>query len=350
MPPHRGHLELLQHAYYSAGLDANIIGAIVMIKDDTPPGSLAAAIAAFADPLRRHDKVDLMASCQASMDTDWLFFHQGTLADWQKHRLQLQEETKRDGFDIRFWHLIGPDHGCSNVIVSDITRKASFRPTGSWKHDTLKTIKGYSKWKPLDITDAEIYALVKQKFQWVATDSDAFYAPLTVEEFRLSQISECVYLKSGEKLTIRFLPASVGCRSRNLSTCKKLQKILASKNFVDMKSHLYRNGALCPTLLACSYLDDATGAGLPTTAFWAWLLHCKLPNKKTKAQLDEEHVLGSNAPVHWPRTKKGAKVFGDVLGTDVEPAALSLDSARQFANSLMDSLKKFIGKAPDSAD
>ncbi|KAF2252758.1 hypothetical protein BU26DRAFT_208745 [Trematosphaeria pertusa] len=149
-PPHR-HEALLQHAFANSQ-DINIIAAIILPLDDD---SIEAKCRDLGESLvfTKDQRVQLW---RGYVPHDWYWVYDRSTREWDSFRRELTDAITRDGFDLRFVVLTGPDHlmrnspppwkawDCEEIIVSDMSRSADFTnqrgPLGrlkdceSWEH------------------------------------------------------------------------------------------------------------------------------------------------------------------------------------------------------------------------
>lgn len=160
-PPHVGHLDLMQHAFENCQ-DINVIAAIVIPLDDDRVRSKCVNIGQDLQ-FTREQRVQLW---RGNTRAPWYWVFDGSEWKWDKFRERLEKAVIRDGFDLRFVLLCGPDWvqtdsipgwnawDCEDIVVSDISRPADFvrpfrEPLG---------LDGCGPWMPLCWSDGEIHA------------------------------------------------------------------------------------------------------------------------------------------------------------------------------------------------
>lgn len=150
-PPHRGHVDLLTHVYNNAGDDLRIVAAIIIPIDDY---KLRNKTANDVNPiiLDKEQRSKLWNGDGMMMDWAWVFDR--SEGDWFNFRADLMETVKRDGIDLKFVLLAGPDRvgvqvmgnfsswGCQDAITSNISRPVDFIYPSS-----LRQLSGYSDWQ-----------------------------------------------------------------------------------------------------------------------------------------------------------------------------------------------------------
>ncbi|KAN0089981.1 hypothetical protein V8E51_018560 [Hyaloscypha variabilis] len=229
-PPHRGHFELLCHGKGKCGRDMCIIAAIVLPLDDE---SLVWKLRDQENPLIFH-KDERVRLWKGHVPGDWYWMYDRSISEWYGFQERLTQAITKDGFDVRWVLLCGPDHvkvnevpqlplwGCQDIIVSNVGRPAEFvSPTGN----KLKMLAGYEAWEGItpDLKALQRYA--KESTAWVYSgifmispihgqcilDEDPDCIERMVEHFFNDAVEEGKAIKicrrkDGAEGTVRFIP------------------------------------------------------------------------------------------------------------------------------------------------
>jgi hypothetical protein len=171
-PPHRGHFELLRYGFAESGRDMNIIAAIVLPLDDE---SLERKLQGQDNALifTKGERITLWNGYGAS---DWYWTYDGSVSEWFSFQKRLTQAITKDGFEVSWVALCGPDYigvnwvpsmpvwGCKEIIVSDVSRPADFT---SRAMNSLRSLKGCEAWEELvlDVEALQIYA--KGSVSWM---------------------------------------------------------------------------------------------------------------------------------------------------------------------------------------
>ncbi|KAI1408628.1 hypothetical protein F5Y13DRAFT_194102 [Hypoxylon sp. FL1857] len=238
-PPHLGHLAVLNRAF-SCAQDLNVIAAIVI-----PVGNRG------GDSEKDYtEKVSLTQSQRARLWTgghephDWLWVFGGDSDEWDVFRWELTRMTARDGFDLQFVWLGGPDHvgryhasdspwDCKDMIVTDAGREADFvKADGS-----LDRITGCGSWTPVSLDKKKTIQEATNTAEWILSSLsvtvlgqrayDGLIEEIALEyTTRMKGVRVCKR-EGAEDGWIRFVPASNGPMQvsstdirRTISTCR----------------------------------------------------------------------------------------------------------------------------------
>jgi hypothetical protein len=112
-PPHQGHKDTLCHGFFRGGNDMNIIAAILYFLDDH---SVRGKYPREADGtesfvLTQAQRINLFNNGGLYGGWHYCFPNDGTdQHNFRKFTTELQKEAAKDGFDIRFVVLMGPDY------------------------------------------------------------------------------------------------------------------------------------------------------------------------------------------------------------------------------------------------
>jgi hypothetical protein len=172
-PPHRGHFELLCHGFKS-GHDMNIIAAIILPLDDK----------VLVKKLNSRDQENLLIFkknervrlWQGYVPSDWYWTYDRSVSEWYGFQKRLTQAAAKDGFDVRWAVLCGPDYvtvngvppipawGCKDIIVSNAGRPANFvSPT----MNSLKTLKGCQAWEGITLDLETLQRWAKESASWL---------------------------------------------------------------------------------------------------------------------------------------------------------------------------------------
>lgn len=168
-PPHRGHLQLLQHAFENARDDLGIVAAIIIITDDDR----------LRDKLSGEENAITFSKEQRAklwrfnIETlDWAWVYDVSEVGWETMRPELIRNAKKDGMDVKFILLGGPDSvgaerridprrwQCADLITSDISRPVDFRYPNS-----LRQLSGFSMWEKPKVDSRILETRVKTRLQ-----------------------------------------------------------------------------------------------------------------------------------------------------------------------------------------
>ncbi|KAF2006228.1 hypothetical protein P154DRAFT_417517, partial [Amniculicola lignicola CBS 123094] len=139
-PPHRGHMDALCHAFFRGGHDLNLIAAYIYpVKDSAVQHKMGALESAFTLP--REQRIALWNS--DNLSGGWHWCHGDPSRGDNEFQRALEEECSRDGFDIEFVCLTGPDWvGSSSYygknIVCGSRERAAFINDTTFKFEAVK--------------------------------------------------------------------------------------------------------------------------------------------------------------------------------------------------------------------
>ena len=132
-PPHRSHEALLHYAFTNCQ-DMNVVAAIVLPLDDDDVDAKNHR-AGDGLVLTKDERVRLW---RGHGPHDWRWVYDRTIEEWYSFRHNLTEAVSRDGFNLKFTLLAGPDYikrdstmpwnawNCEEIVTSDIGRAADF--------------------------------------------------------------------------------------------------------------------------------------------------------------------------------------------------------------------------------
>ncbi|OHF01727.1 hypothetical protein CORC01_02918 [Colletotrichum orchidophilum] len=159
-PPHNGHLNLLRHVFESSN-DINIIAAIVLPLSDYKLQRKCDSSFQYDMALTLNERVRLWRGDLGPSDWYWVFdLDRGS--DWHHFSKNLERQTAKDGFNLRFVGVCGPDlmkfnqnpwaiSGSHEIIVSDVGR-----PSRLFVQRRIPSpLLGYSKWEPVRLEGHE---------------------------------------------------------------------------------------------------------------------------------------------------------------------------------------------------
>lgn len=171
-PPHLGHQELLRHAFSRSGSDLNIIAAIVLPLDDT----------ALAWKFKGQTGVQIFTKAQRvrlwkdNVPSEWYWVYDRSIDEWFTFKDSLTKAILREGFDIEFVLLCGPDYvkmnrvplvtpwGCKGLLVSDIGRAADFT---NGTMDYLTTLNDCEPWETIVSNHENLRKRAREDSNWV---------------------------------------------------------------------------------------------------------------------------------------------------------------------------------------
>jgi hypothetical protein len=168
-PPHQGHLQLLRHAFENAGDDLGIVAAIIIMTDDCR----------LQDKLGEEENAFIFSKEQRANlwrfgDTtpDWAWVYDKSEASWTNFRSELTGNVRKDGIELKFIMLAGPDllgaerridpwcWQCPDLITSDISRPVDFRYPNS-----LRQLSGYSMWEKPSVERWKLERQIRTRLQ-----------------------------------------------------------------------------------------------------------------------------------------------------------------------------------------
>lgn len=169
-PPHKGHLELLKYIFEKAPASLNVIAAMIVLTDET---TLSDKMSEAECPmvLTRKQRISLWLTNGFPKEWAWIFNR--TQAEWNTFRTSLGRSVQRDGFNLKFILVGGPDnigHGTimdpsfwnvRDFITSDISRSVTFRAENS-----LGQLSGHTVWKIVDTDRVAIERGVRSWMQY----------------------------------------------------------------------------------------------------------------------------------------------------------------------------------------
>ncbi|KAH7255369.1 uncharacterized protein BKA55DRAFT_537782 [Fusarium redolens] len=237
-PPHQGHLNLLKHVFYNAGQDLNIIAAIIINTDDERL-KMKMDKRETGIVLSREQRADLWRG--DGIPVDWAWVYDNSEASWAGFRTKLVNELKRDGIDLKFVLLFGPDAitaaggynpvcwDCGDAITSDISRPVDFRYP-----NTLRQLAGCTPW--VNLQDG------RARFD--------------------NKISICRQNRVRPRGTVRFIPCDLDRRPEDAPSSTKIREIIENLPQEEWEEKL--NGvALHPKTLV-KYLKELPLPTKPT--------------------------------------------------------------------------------------
>ena len=132
-PPHQGHQALLHYAFTNCQ-DMHVIAAIVLPLDDDDVDAKCRRAGSNL-VLTKDERVRLL---RGHGRHDWRWVYDRDIQEWFSFRRRLTEAIRRDGFNLEFAVLAGPDHikrdselpwnpwDCEEIITSDVGRASDF--------------------------------------------------------------------------------------------------------------------------------------------------------------------------------------------------------------------------------
>jgi hypothetical protein len=113
---------------------------------------------------------------QGSVPSGWYWTYDRSESEWCCFQKRLTEATAKDGFEVRWAVLCGPDYvtvhgvppipawGCKDIIVSDAGRPADFvSPT----MNSLKTLKGCHAWEGITLDLEALQRCARESASWM---------------------------------------------------------------------------------------------------------------------------------------------------------------------------------------
>ncbi|KAK5989217.1 hypothetical protein PT974_10719 [Cladobotryum mycophilum] len=256
-PPHRGHLDLLLHAFNNAGDDLHLVSAIVLPTDDEKlcdktSGEERSIV------IPKTDRAYILRHAVAK-DNKWAFVYKGSHTKWKEDRQKLEADARKDGIDLKFILLVGPDWitttslydpeywQCRNAITSDASRPVDFRCP-----HTLRQLSGCTLWDKVRYEMFWLEKKIRAKTRGMA--EEAINEAIKVAYLKLENVSVCQTFRK-PKRTIRFVSSNIDFQPPNPPSSTKLRQILASDEYAEMGAQLRENQALNPgALLCCSFM------------------------------------------------------------------------------------------------
>lgn len=176
-PPHIGHLALLRHVFEHSGRDMNIIAAVIFPLDDE---SLVGKLGPQNDDiiLTKRQRVKLWRGHGLA---DYFWVYEGSATSWEAFQSQLIQDVSRDGFDLKFSVLFGPDHlqnmdifpptpwGYGECLTSDISRDAKLTEITSSGMTSMKRLDLYEPWEKTMIDCESIRKTAVSQVSWMVS-------------------------------------------------------------------------------------------------------------------------------------------------------------------------------------
>lgn len=189
-PPHRGHMELLVRAFtYSQ--DINVIAAIIIPLNDAYVQHKS-FIAGDGLAFTLEERVRLW---RGHVPHDWFWVYDRGDTDWDFFRRELEACITRDGFELEFVGLLGPDYisddaslpwnswGCKSMVTSNVYRPASFLTSNK----TLVQLRECEAWGPVVWN----YSALTQ-FVWRGVSFAAGATALLAPTALLKELPQCI--------------------------------------------------------------------------------------------------------------------------------------------------------------
>ncbi|KAL4723622.1 hypothetical protein ACLX1H_009262 [Fusarium chlamydosporum] len=255
-PPHQGHLDLLKRVFENAGVDLNIIAAIIVITDDERL-TLKMETRDNAVVIPKDKRVKLWRG--DGIPVDWAWVYDGSEANWARLRARLTKEVQKDHMELKFIVLNGPDGvtadrgfnpeswNCADSITSDISRPVDFRYPS-----TLRQLAGCSPWERLKIDRTRLEQQIRAKLRGQQT---SVVEEVLAKAFKnLSIIWICRQQRAKPKGIIRFLPYDLEKQSSDAPSSTKIRSII-ERSSPDKLAENLRGIALHPKLLV-EYLKE----------------------------------------------------------------------------------------------
>ncbi|KAF2655753.1 hypothetical protein K491DRAFT_678673 [Lophiostoma macrostomum CBS 122681] len=182
-PPHHGHKETLCHAFFRAGSDLNIVAAFIRVLDDDAVQAKLNRRRSDRPPIvfTKAQRIAMWNSGQLSGGWHWCvpsLRHTKYSRTSSLYR-QITNEAARDGYDVRFIHLIGEDiNPCMDDEESLICgggvegRKELVGETPGG----LRSLSGFTDWKEVEVKDNDLELLeTGVEASWLEAKLDMLY-------------------------------------------------------------------------------------------------------------------------------------------------------------------------------
>ncbi|KAF4449322.1 hypothetical protein FALBO_16683 [Fusarium albosuccineum] len=238
-PPHTGHLQLLQHVFNNAGDDLHIVAAIVILTDDN---RLQDKLSGEENPLilSKEQRVKLWQG--NGIPVDWVWIYDKSESDWMTFRTRLIDNLRKDGIDLKFVLLGGPDAigaegiynpaywNCSDCITSDISRPVDFRYP-----NTLRQLLGCTMWEKLKYDRLRLERQIHARLRGspAAVVSEALSKAIE----NMNNISVCHRLRKPKGM-VRFLPCDLSVRPSEAPSSTQIRRIIATSPRDELKAKL----------------------------------------------------------------------------------------------------------------
>ncbi|KAM0438747.1 hypothetical protein ACHAPT_001505 [Fusarium lateritium] len=248
-PPHQGHLDLLRYVFENAGEDLHIVGAIVIMTDET---RLEDKLSNEENPLilTREERVRLWRG--NGIPVDWVWIYDRSEASWAEFRPQLAREFSKDHIEVKFILLGGPDAisaegtynpeywNCPDSITSDVSRPVDFRYP-----NTLRQLAGCSMWEKPTYDQARLERQIRAKMR--GKPAPVIEAALARAFATLGAVSICRRLRKPKGM-IRFIPCNADQRPSEAPSSTKIRQIIKTSSKESLESAL-KSIALNPEFL-----------------------------------------------------------------------------------------------------
>ncbi|KAG9250614.1 uncharacterized protein F5Z01DRAFT_665330 [Emericellopsis atlantica] len=272
-PPHQAHQELLYQAF-SRSQDLNVIAAIVILLDDEDVAQKCQGSRVFT----KDQRVRLWRG--EYVPHDWLWVYDRSVEEWGYFRQRLTLAICRDGFDIGFTVLLGPDHirrtfpphwgawDCDEILVGNAGRVADFTSS----HGRLLRIEDCEDWEAVVENEDQMHQRALRTVAWCPTslnmlgekamscaqqeDPSMFGRLLKeclLEYFEQLEGVKVCHRKQTPKQWIRFIPTT-GDPMHISST--RIRHLLATCPREKLYKNL-RSLALHPEMLRCIFPEFA---------------------------------------------------------------------------------------------
>lgn len=150
-PPHRGHFEVLRHGFAHSGRDLNIIATIVLPLPDYCIKEKVVSLKE-KDPLvfTKAKRIELWGP------SNWYWAYDGNAdIEFELFQESLAEEAAKDGFDVKWITVCGPDmemFDSDEVLVTNVARPVNFMSKSSWfSAKKWKRLVGCGRWETVKV-------------------------------------------------------------------------------------------------------------------------------------------------------------------------------------------------------
>ncbi|KAI0106653.1 hypothetical protein F4814DRAFT_64980 [Daldinia grandis] len=269
-PPHHGHLAHLVHAFRHAGPDLNIVGAVVLVADNSYlKWKLAGQRGALNLELKQRMSLWEEGLMQIPEEEQcWVLSE----LLWRRYADELEQLFEEDGVDVEFVRLAGGDKvrvaavehgvwGCRSVITTDVSRPVDFYSSSVGDVSLPIPLSHHSEWERVvgerqgeDGRDEEVGSETLIAESTVISSSST--APSAPQPSR--DIWTCEHGPSGNYYDVRFIASTHDERvDPDLSSTKIREILAAGKNLnADQLEEKLRGIALSPELLVW-YIEEA---------------------------------------------------------------------------------------------
>lgn len=260
-PPHKGHVQLLRHAFENAGEDLHIAGGVILpIDDERLQNKMRAKQYGFV--LKKAQRIELLEKSGMPGNTFWVFGF--SEKDWTSFQAALIQVCSKAKLDVKLVMLAGPDGvkiegapdpvywNCPDVITTDVSRSANFRtPNG------LVQISDYQGWSRVSCDMDRLRSQMRARLRGQTHRGNA-YSPNHLIECAVDsrgnidieaavqaaaskiQVLWVCYRQRKPKGWVRFIPADISQQppEGDAPSSTKLRKIMAMTSDDKLEAEL----------------------------------------------------------------------------------------------------------------